>query len=113
MKTFVITLILFCREILELSDGGEVALDWAIECEDSPSLEDNENTEKPVLLILPGITGCSAHNYIKYLVRDGLMEGYRPVVFNQRGNGGIPLKVRRGHFLRSKKHEPNLMVFGM
>ena len=73
-----------------LSDGGEVALDWAI-AKGSPDQE--EDRAKPVLLILPGITGCSQHNYIKYLAKDGLMEGYRPVVFNQRGNGGVPLKV--------------------
>ena len=50
------------------------------------------NNDIPVLLIVPGITGHSRDNYVKHLVHDGLVEGYRPVVFNQRGTG-IKLKV--------------------
>ena len=55
---------------------------------------DMSQDDRPVLLILPGITGCSVDNYVQHLVEDGLLEGYRPVVFNQRGNGGVMLKVR-------------------
>ena len=89
------------REILTLSDGGEVALDWG---EGSKSLPDVDMSHRdmPVLLVLPGITGCSWDNYVQHLVEDGLMEGYRPVVFNQRGNGGIKLKVSM--CVRSSSH---------
>ncbi len=76
------------REVLSLADGGEVALDWGIRKEQNLSEQD-----LPVLLILPGITGYSSKNYVMHLVQDGLVAGYRPVVFNQRGIGGMKLKV--------------------
>ena len=86
----------WCREIVTLADGGEVALDWGImkdlsqpeSIRPSPSQQD-----LPVLLILPGLTGCSKNSYAMHLAQDGVIAGYRPVVFNQRGTGGIKLKV--------------------
>lgn len=92
------------REILALADGGEVALDWGlfntdsspsvpVEAAQSPAPSTVDTPATPVLLILPGITGCSRDNYVQHLVEDGLLEKYRPIVFNQRGNGGIKLKV--------------------
>ena len=82
------------RFILRLSDGGEVALDWG-ELHDAGRTPDSGTTPTttPVLLIIPGITGCNMDNYVQHLVEDALLEGYRPVVFNQRGNGGLKLKV--------------------
>ena len=82
------------REILTLDDGGVVALDWGLLEHSTPSSRETlGRSDTPILLILPGITGCSMDNYILHLVEDGLLQGYRPVVFNQRGNGGIKLKV--------------------
>ena len=89
-------LLMLCREILTLADGGEVALDWGTMKDPSqpegvrpsPSQQD-----LPLLLILPGITGSSEESYCTHLVQDGIVAGYRPVVFNQRGFGGVPLKV--------------------
>lgn len=94
------------REILTLNDGGEVALDWMEE--DCPS-------DSPVILILPGLTGALTQNeklkliftryvifiiigesqaeYIKCLVFAAKSIGVRTVVFNNRGLGGLPLKV--------------------
>ena len=73
-----------------------MALDWGTMKDPSqpegvrpgPSQED-----LPVLLILPGIIGSSELSYVMHLVQDGIVAGYRPVVFNQRGTGGIKLKV--------------------
>ena len=42
----------------------------------------------------PFCVGNSSHNYLTHLVQDGVLQQYRPVVFNQRGCGGIQLKVR-------------------
>lgn len=85
----------FIREIVTLSDGGEVACDWGTFADSDSKSEDSSTCEDsmPVLLILAGITGCSADNYIQHLVEDGLLQGYRPVVLNQRGTGGLKLKV--------------------
>uniref|UniRef100_A0A1B0FHX4 AB hydrolase-1 domain-containing protein n=1 Tax=Glossina morsitans morsitans TaxID=37546 RepID=A0A1B0FHX4_GLOMM len=74
------------REILTLSDGGEVALDW---------MEENCDEESPCIIILPGLTGESQAEYIKCLVYAANNVGLRVVVFNNRGLGGLTLKTPR------------------
>ena len=39
------------------------------------------------------LLGCSSDNYAQWLVCDGLSEHFRPVVMNNRGNGGVALRV--------------------
>ncbi|XP_049814257.1 phospholipase ABHD3 [Schistocerca nitens] len=78
--------ILYRREILRLSDGGQVALDW---------LEDGCAPKSPIVIILPGLTGASQADYVKTLVRAANKLGLRVVVFNNRGLGGISLKTPR------------------
>lgn len=73
------------REIFTLKDGGEIALDW---------MEENCEKNSPVILILPGLTGASQSEYIKCLVAAGTSLGARIVVFNNRGLGGVALKVK-------------------
>lgn len=72
------------RELLTLKDGGEIALDWS---------EHNCDVKSPVILILPGLTGASQSEYIKCLVTAANNFGARVVVFNNRGLGGVTLKV--------------------
>ncbi|XP_024945852.1 phospholipase ABHD3 [Cephus cinctus] len=74
------------REILTLSDGGEVALDWA---------EESCSSESPIIIILPGLTGASQAEYIKCLVGAAKDIGVRCVTFNNRGLGGVKLKTPR------------------
>ncbi|KAI5634130.1 phospholipase ABHD3 [Phthorimaea operculella] len=62
----------FRREILRLSDGGQVALDWL----------DAEQADAPVLLILPGITGDSQTDYVRCLCAAAQQLGAHAVVFN-------------------------------
>jgi abhydrolase domain-containing protein 1/3 len=74
------------REVLQLNDGGEVALDWLVkDC--AP--------DAPVIIILPGLTGESQAEYIKCLVTQANAKGIRCVVFNNRGLGGVSLKTPR------------------
>lgn len=72
------------REILSLKDGGEVALDW---------MDNDCSDDSPVMLLLPGLTGASQSEYIKCLVTTACDIGARVVVFNNRGLGGVALKV--------------------
>lgn len=72
------------RELLSLKDGGEIALDWS---------EENCQDNSPLILILPGLTGASQSEYIKCLVKAANSIGARVVVFNNRGLGGVALKV--------------------
>ncbi|XP_076627426.1 abhydrolase domain containing Hydr1 [Colletes latitarsis] len=74
------------REILTLSDGGEVALDWA---------EEGSSATSPIVIILPGLTGASQAEYIKCLVSAAKKVGIRCVIFNNRGLGGVELKTPR------------------
>ena len=76
------------REILTLDDGGILALDWAANL--PPQCD---KADSPVLLFLSGITGSSSDNYVKYSMLDGMSHGYRPVVMNYRGCGGVNLTV--------------------
>ena len=76
------------REELTLDDGGRLALDWAANL---PAQCDKDDA--PVLLFLSGITGSSSENYVKYCMLDGMRHGYRPVVMNYRGCGGLKLTV--------------------
>lgn len=74
------------REIFVLSDGGEVALDWA---------EENCSATSPIVIILPGLTGASNTDYIKCLVSAANKWRIKCVIFNNRGLGGVKLKTPR------------------
>lgn len=69
-----------------MSDGGQIALDW---------LSENCSEDSPIVIILPGLTGGSQSEYIKFLVTAGNQNGIRCVVFINRGLGGIELKTPR------------------
>ena len=72
--------------MLELKDGGQVCLDW---------LDDGREHDEthPTVIILPGLTGSSQSEYVKSFVLSVQDAGARCVVFNNRGRGGVQLKV--------------------
>ncbi|ODM96292.1 Phospholipase ABHD3 [Orchesella cincta] len=73
------------REIFTLSDGGEVALDY---------MEIEQKSERPLMvLFLPGLTSSSHTSYVRTLVQTINKSGASVVVFNNRGNGGVPFKT--------------------
>ena len=86
LRSQVLPRINYRRELLTLSDGGVVALDW---------LDGSCTQDAPVVLILPGLTGESQAEYIKFLVLAANQAGLRAVVFNNRGLGGVDLLTRR------------------
>lgn len=63
--------------------------------------EDDETSHKkddntlPIVLLLPGLTGCSKQTYIMHLVKRVKEKGYRCVVFNYRGYGGANVLTPR------------------
>lgn len=75
------------REIFTLKDGGEVALDW-LEPTEHPN-----NMYDATILFLPGLTGDSKCEYVRATSLAVQKSGFRIVVFNYRGIGGIELKV--------------------
>lgn len=88
----------FRRELLTLKDGGELALDWS---------DGNCKEDSPLILILPGLTGGSEAEYIKCLIKSANNMGARAVVFNNRGLGGVELKVNFYSYFTIKKQISN------
>lgn len=86
LRSRILPPIHYRREILTLSDGGVVALDWA---------EEGCSSTSPIVIILPGLTGASQAEYIKCLVSSAKKVGIRCMIFNNRGLGGIELKTPR------------------
>ncbi|CAH0694907.1 unnamed protein product [Spodoptera exigua] len=74
------------REVLQLSDGGQVALDW-VRYEAEPA--------RAVLLVLPGLTGSADADYVRCLAAAASALRAHCVVFNNRGLGGLPLTTPR------------------
>jgi len=63
--------------VLNTPDGGLIAIDWA----------NLGAPKKVILLVLPGLTGSSAENYVTHLVEKGVKLGCTAVVMNYRGIG--------------------------
>lgn len=82
----------FNREVLVMKDGGHTSLDWVRETS-APLPHD-----APIALIMHGLTGGSES--MRSLCTAALAGGYRPVVFNKRGHGGLKLTT------------PTLQAFG-
>ncbi|KAL4145519.1 hypothetical protein PRNP1_013187 [Phytophthora ramorum] len=73
------------RDVLTLQDGGRASLDWALQADlKSPLTED-----APIAIIMHGLVGCSVN--MRSLCAEALAHGFRPVVFNKRGHGGLKL----------------------
>ena len=63
------------REILKTPDGGQIAIDW--------TNEDAKNNL--IMLVLPGLTGCSKDNYVSHFVDKAKKANCKAVVMNYRG----------------------------
>lgn len=95
-----------------MKDGGEVALDWL-----EPSKRSNDLYDATILF-LPGLTGDSKCEYVRATSLAVQKSGFRIVVFNYRGIGGIELKVFKHTLIdiqfycqNSYKHPLNELVF--
>ena len=80
-------LLAYDRELLHTTDGGQIALDW---------VNSGDPSNHFTILILPGLTGTSYHNYILHFVLQITQKlNCTAVVLNNRGLGGLQLKTPR------------------
>lgn len=89
------------REIFELSDGGHIALDFFY-TDKRPNKKKKDYTKRespyrPLVVIVPGLTGDHTRLYMISTIKAGLENGYDCVVVNYRGLAGVPLKVSFGN----------------
>ncbi|CAH0724444.1 unnamed protein product, partial [Brenthis ino] len=71
LRSYLLPRIEYRREVLRLSDGGQVALDWA----EVPGGE-----ARPVMLVLPGLTGGAQADYVRCLAAAARRLGVHCVV---------------------------------
>ena len=82
--------ITYRRQRLELDDGDFLDLDWGIS--DGGDLL---AADRPLLLLIHGLEGCSGSHYIKVISRQALEQNIQPVVLNMRGCSGQPNRLPR------------------
>ncbi|KAG7389221.1 hypothetical protein PHYPSEUDO_010779 [Phytophthora pseudosyringae] len=92
------------RQLLDMPDGGVVSLDWALlpghsaksgatpDGRGSSWIEGVDPTRRTVLL-LPGLTGGSPANYIRFTVAKLHQVGWQCVVLNARGCANTPVRT--------------------
>ena len=81
---------LFHRECLEMKDRGIVGLDWV---KLSSTTKRVVFAKRPILIIIPEIASDCFD--VAQVCWEANQRGYRPVVFNRRGHGDVPLTTAR------------------
>ncbi|CAK9211076.1 unnamed protein product [Sphagnum troendelagicum] len=89
------------RQLYSTADGGTIGLDWVI----SPHAVDgvgitsapqsSASDETPMVVIIPGLTSDSDDAYVKHIAYSSVMKGWRTLVANHRGLGGVSITSDR------------------
>lgn len=72
------------RENFTLPDGDIIALDWT----------SNRSSNKPILIVLHGLEGSSNSGYIRGLMQQSVVHGFRSVCLHFRGCAGNESDIR-------------------
>jgi len=76
------------REVLELPDGDDTAVDWLSEADDLPQ-------SAPLLVILHGLEGSAESSYARMLMQAAYERGWRPCVLHFRDCGDYRNRLPR------------------
>ncbi|KAJ1679694.1 hypothetical protein EV182_001526 [Spiromyces aspiralis] len=79
------------RELVSMSDGGTVGIDW------TPSFESVPRDDRPIVVVLHGLTGGSHEYYVRAVAKKFISSpfNFRVVVANFRGCGQTKLTSAR------------------
>ncbi|CAJ1976809.1 unnamed protein product [Sphenostylis stenocarpa] len=83
-------LLKYTRELFRTADGGTIALDWLLSSDVSDDVV-SEDESTPIVVVLPGLTSDSSSQYIKHLAYQTAKRGWKVVVCNHRGLGGVSI----------------------
>lgn len=83
------------RQLLPLSDGGTIALDYAYHRGNSLPLDTTYPPDRPVVILLHGMLGDARSEYLYSLTGQLLELGYQPVVVVSRGCGDLQLTTSK------------------
>ena len=82
-----------CRKVFTLSDGGIIHLDFI----GKRFVDEDENCEKPILFIMPTLTGSSTTPTMINIAKEGKKRGYDICLINWRGLAGAKLTTPRSY----------------
>ncbi|RDX97878.1 Embryogenesis-associated protein EMB8, partial [Mucuna pruriens] len=83
------------RQLFTTPDGGTIALDWLMSFDVSAGAMHMDGVSKdefiPIVLVVPGLTSDSSSAYLKHLAYHTAKCGWKVVVSNHRGLGGVSI----------------------
>lgn len=111
------------RKLYITPDGGTIALDWAEPVEEQGAESARDGTT-PIVVVVPGLTSDSKSGYILHAVEAVKRRGWRALVVNHRGLGGIALtsdtfynagwtEDLKGVILHIRKSEPSTSLLAL
>lgn len=83
------------REVYIAHDDGTIALDWVkpptVEDENGIATDRKLKDESPIVFIVPGLVSESTDPYVKHIAYSCATRGWRTLVVNHRGLGGVSI----------------------
>ncbi|KAJ1424892.1 Alpha/Beta hydrolase fold [Sesbania bispinosa] len=80
------------RQLFNTPDGGTIALDWLTSSDVSGRAHDTDDVETtPIVIVIPGLTSDSSSAYLKHLAYHTAKRGWKVVIGNHRGLGGVSI----------------------
>uniref|UniRef100_A0A672S5V0 Phospholipase ABHD3 n=1 Tax=Sinocyclocheilus grahami TaxID=75366 RepID=A0A672S5V0_SINGR len=78
-------------ELITAPDGGQISLDWF---DNDESASHPDQSMRPTVLLLPGLTGTSRESYILHMVQQSRDLGYRMMLANYLGRKGSEVRLK-------------------
>lgn len=85
------------RQRISLEDGDFIDIDWAKPVSDNDSPGDCKAEEKPLVLVLHGLCGCSSSPYVLAMQETLSQAGLESAAMNLRGCSGEPNRLARAY----------------